>query len=538
VVEALWSAVRADPSMVELIPAELTAVIPELPVRGAPVTPTDRLAAQTELFASVLRFVSARAATAPVVMVLDDLHAADDGSVALLHYLARRTASVRLLIVATVRTGEPDAPAGLAPVLASLGRGGMLHVLTLSPVPREDLSDIASQALGGGEIDARVADELHDGSEGNPLFAVELARHMQAAARLVRTEGVWRFEESVVEPASVPTSIRALVDARVHALSPDGLRLVRTAAVMGRDIPLSWLQAALRSHVDVDESPLLDALDEAVARQLLEETGAGCRFPHALIRQAIEQTLSSARRRALHGQVGKALEELFRDQPAAPVDALAHHFAEAGLPIEAAGYLLQAGDAAEAVFAHQLALQRFASAIALLDEERTAEPTAAELRSAAWERAGDVHRLVGDVAQSQAAYLAALEGRGRSERMEIHRKVALASILAVDMATAAEHLQAARELLDGDAVLEARWLIAQALFEWHSNRLEEAVVTGERALELAEEAGAPVEVSQACEVLALANLPMGNWEEALRYERKRGTPDWSPEIAVAVDAHL
>jgi DNA-binding SARP family transcriptional activator len=538
VVEALRSAMRGDRSMAELIPAELAALIPELPAPGPAVLATDRGAAKMELFAGVFRFVAARAATAPVVVVLEDLHAAGEESVALLHYLARQVPTVRLMIVATLRDGEPDAPTGLTAVLNSLEHEGVVRTISLSPLTPDEISDVAAQALGGGEIHPQVVGEIHRTCEGNPLFGAELARHMASAARLVRMEGVWQFREPVSEPVPVPASIRALVDARADALSPDGLRLLHSAAVIGRDVPLSWLGATFQPGNDQSESRLLDALDEVVARRLLEETGRGYRFPHGLIRLAIEQGLSPARRRALHGQVAERLEELFRGRSDAPVEALARHFAEAGRAIPAARYLLEAGDASGAVYAHEQALQRYEEAIALLEGAEPAPEEAGKLRSMAWERTGDVHRLVGHVSRSQAAYLAALEGRSSSDRLEIHRKVALASILAVDMATASEHLQAARDLLDADPVAEARWLIAQALYEWHLNHLEEAAATGKRALDLAEAAGAATEASQACEILALANFPLGNWEEGLRYELRRSSGDWSPEIAVAVDAHL
>jgi DNA-binding SARP family transcriptional activator len=538
VVEALRSAVRGDRSMAELIPAELAALIPELPATGPGVPATDRGAAQMELFARVFRFVAARAAMAPVVVVLEDLHAAGEESVALVHYLARQVPAVRLMIVATLREGEPDAPTGLPAMLNSLEREGVARTMSLSPLSPDELSDVAAQALGGGEIHPQVVAELHRASEGNPLFGAELARYMASAARVVRMEGVWQFREPVSEPVPVPASIRALVDARADALSPDGLRLLHTAAVIGRDVPLSWLRATFQPKNDHDEGRLLDALDEVVARRLLEETGRGCRFPHGLIREAIEQGVSPARRRALHGQVAERLEELFRGRSDAPVEALARHFAEAGRAIPAARYLLGAADAAEAVYAHEQALQLYEEAIALLEGGEPSPEEAAKLRSMAWERTGDVHRLVGHVSLSRAAYLAALEGRSGSDRLEIHRKVALASILAVDMAAASEHLQAARDLLGADPVAEARWLIAQALYEWHMNHLEEAAATGKRALDLAEAAGAATEASQACEILALANFPLGNWEEGLRYELRRSAGDWSPEIAVAVDAHL
>jgi tetratricopeptide (TPR) repeat protein len=106
------------------------------------------------------------------------------------------------------------------------------------------------------------------------------------------------------------------------------------------------------------------------------------------------------------------------------------------------------------------------------------------------------------------------------------------------MATAAEHLSRARELLGQDSLEEARLLVAQALFDWHRNALEDAVQHALRALEIAEAAGAQVETTQACEMLALAYLPLGNWEEGLKYELRRQVGGWSPEVVVATDGHL
>ncbi|WP_029215050.1 hypothetical protein [Kallotenue papyrolyticum] len=79
-------------------------------------------------------------------------------------------------------------------------------------------------------------------------------------------------------------------------------------------------------------------------------------------------------------------------------------------------------------------------------------------------------------------------------------------------------------------------LITLALFDWHANQLEAAIAHASQALEIAEQA--PIEMSQACEMLAMAYLPLGHWDEAFQYELRRQTPDWSPEIMVAVDRHL
>ncbi|MGH2369318.1 MAG: hypothetical protein ACRDI2_14080, partial [Chloroflexota bacterium] len=100
------------------------------------------------------------------------------------------------------------------------------------------------------------------------------------------------------------------------------------------------------------------------------------------------------------------------------------------------------------------------------------------------------------------------------------------------------HLTKARMLLGPHPLDEARWQIAQALFEWHRNALEMAAEHGARALCVAEAAGGRAEASEACEMLAMSLLPLGRWQEALRYELRRDTAHWGSDVAAAVDAHL
>jgi tetratricopeptide (TPR) repeat protein len=266
-------------------------------------------------------------------------------------------------------------------------------------------------------------------------------------------------------------------------------------------------------------------------------------FPHPLLREAIYQQMSEARRRALHGQTARALEMLYRDDPEMPIEAIAYHYLQVGEVEQAVRYLIRAGDRAEALYAHDDALLRYEEALSLLEGGITSGLL--RLSAEVQERIGDVHRATGNVARSVEAYQAALEvlslanlAPSEGPQSTLHRKIALGAILTTDMATAAEHLDEAREILGPDSLEEARLLIAQALFDWHRNALEEAVQHALRALEIAEAADAQVEVTQACEMLALAYLPLGNWEEGLKYELRRQVAGWSPDVVVATDGHL
>jgi len=542
-VEALRMALQAEGGHADLIPAELAVSIPEI-VPAAPVVPAaDRRAAQTELFAGVLRFLTAEARAAPVVLILDDLHIADEGSLRLFHYLARHTSHLPLLLVGTWR-GEPDLAPELASVAGNLQRQGLLRRLVLSPLSEGESRDLLRQALGRGEVDSKLAREVHRLSGGNPLLANETIRQLIASDRVALVHAKWR--KTGREPLPIPPSLHSFVAERLARLSPGAAHLVHLAAVVGHDAPFPVLEMSFGRFASAtqDSSPsLLDLLDEALAARLLEERGLSYRFPHPLFRDVLYGQMSEARRRDLHSLVAQTFETLYQNDPAIPIEAIANHYLRAGDVGRALGYLMKAGDRAEAVYDHADALRRYREALTLLDG-----PGSTELllrRAEVQERIGDAHRAIGELVLGLAAYRQALATLAQAKvsptpaaQGVLYRKIAMTAILTIDMPTAAEHLARAREMTGPDSLDEARLLIAEALYDWHRNELKEAVEHALGALRIAEAAGARVEVSQACEMLALSYLPLGEWEKGMKYELRRQVAGWSPEVTVAIDGHL
>ncbi|HEX5166874.1 MAG TPA: AAA family ATPase, partial [Thermomicrobiales bacterium] len=547
-VEALRHALWSSPNDAELIPAELARAIPELPATAETVGIADQVASQGALFAGVLRFLAARATSAPVVVILEDLHAADDGSLKLFHYLARETAQLPLLLIGSWRSNEPGAPQALPRVVGELDRGKRLQRISLTPLSVDEHRLLLDRALDAGRVEPILADDVYRRSEGNPLFASELLHQLIRDGRLVQRGDVWRMRDAPGEPDSastltIPHSLRALAQRRLELLSSGSRRLVQLAAVIGRDVQYPLLESGL--HRDpIGDGSFLDAIDEVLSAGLLVESGVELRFPHPLLREAIYEQLPRPRRTMWHDTVAGALEDLHADQPEQlPVDAIAHHYRLAGNVDRAVQYLIRAVDQAERVYDHDGALRRLTDAQSLLAEPRS--PDREATLSNVLERTGDVERAIGYVDRSLAAYqdaLSALDSAGmqadRAHRFALHRKIGLAAILNVNMPVAAEHLALARDLV-GDAPLErARLLIAESLSDWHALQFEAAITSAARALALAEQADARIEVSQACEMLAIAHMPIGDWEASLQYELRRQSDDWSPEIVVAFDAHL
>jgi tetratricopeptide (TPR) repeat protein len=432
------------------------------------------------------------------------------------------------MLVASVRTEEPEAaPAPKAFVDTVTAR------ITLGPFSPSEHQALVAQALGG-LVDARAAEQLFVLGRGNPLFTSELIRQLSDGQRLVRTGGTWELAGPARgEPLPVPASLHALMVERLVGLSDAGRGMLDIASVIGESVPLDVLRATVGEPAG---DAILDVIAQAIDARLIEETGLGYRFVHPLLREGVLRQIPEVRRCALHRHVARTLEGLAPERDR-PVESLAYHYREAGEIGLVVGYLFAAADRAESVYDHDDAVLRLREALALLEADEVPERV---LQAAdAQERLGDVHRAVGRIQEGVDAYNAALAALGDPEsarHAELHRKIALGLIMASDIPTAAEHLARARQ--GSPLPLEdARNLIVDALLHWHMNQLEESVGLAERALEIAEREGGQREIAQACEMLALAHLPQGNWEEGLRYELRREA-DWSPDLVLATDAHM
>ncbi len=536
VIDALRSAVWVNPAHADLIPAELSSAIPEVSPAAAGHKIPDRVAAQANLFAGVARYLQSLAGSTPLVVVLDDLHDADEGTLRFFHYLARQTQRMPLLLVGAWRSDAGDGSGLLAEIVPSLQREQLLETLHLGSLTASEHQMLLDHMLTDGHIVPDVAAYLYRLTDGVPLFAREIFTQLVRDGRVKQVGRRWQFAEQFDQRAAeLPTTIQALMNQRMASLSQPARQLLQLASVIGDEIPVDLLGALL----DPSE---LDALDELLASRILIESGEQLHFTHRLMRNAVYDTVSGVRRRMLLLQIGRALELLYENDPVhLPVGALAHYYEAAGEPEQAIDYLIQAGDRAEAVYDHDGAIRCYTEVCSLLDHLPGQELQLAR----AWERVGDAQRMTGNVPESHAAYLRALEVAPRSAhsnerfvRFNLHRKSVLASVLAVDIPAATEHLEQARILIDTDPVNRARLLIAEALLNWHAFNLQGAVTSATEALEIAEQHDAPVEVAQAREMLALAHISLGDWETGLAFELSNRANDWSPEIVVAIDAHL
>ena len=374
--------------LVRLVPT-LAADRPDLP----PPIVSDPRTEEHRLFEAVASWLIEVAREHGLVLVLDDLHWATKPTLLMLLHLQRAAAQedVRLLVVGTYRDTDLDRSHPLSSVLADMRRLDGVVRVPVDPLDEGEVVAFVEQAAGH-PLDATtrsLALRAHEETEGNPFFVAEVLRHLVESGAVRFVDGQWIVPNP--DLVDVPEGVRDVVGQRLSRLSESANEVLRAAAVLGREFDLDLVGAV----TGVDEDELLDAVDAASRARLIEEVEADrFRFTHALVRTTLYDELSASRRRRMHRRVLDQLAELHPDDLA----ALAHHAVEAGpqggsLSV-AIGYVLAAGQRAQAARAHGEAESYFAKALDLLDEDE--EPKGSDRQLRALCGLGEAQRDQGD----------------------------------------------------------------------------------------------------------------------------------------------
>jgi class 3 adenylate cyclase len=310
--------------------------------------------ARLHLYQAVSDFLRRASRSTALLVVLDDLHWADQASLSLLEFVTRELAGARVLLVATYRDVEVHRQHPLSDSLAELVRQPVTSRVVLRGLnPNQVRRCIA--AIAGTEPGPDLVTAVYDRTEGNPFFVGELVR-------LLASEG--RLDRSGLLTAGVPEGVRQVIGRRLNRLSEPTNGILTVASVQGRDFDLDVVAQA--PHLGGEE--VLDGLEEAINAHLVAEAGGSWgryRFTHALVRETFYDELVGLRRRRLHQRIGQALTELRGGRPEAHLAELAYHWHAAGDLERALPAAIEAGIQAEHAYAFAEANQYYQRALGL-----------------------------------------------------------------------------------------------------------------------------------------------------------------------------
>jgi class 3 adenylate cyclase len=302
------------------------------------------------------QLLEARCKLSPVVMVIEDLHWVDSASEELLGKIFDSKTKLRLLLVTTHRP-EYTPPWRDQPAVTSL---------SLERLAFGDMRRLVQARLNVDALPEELARHLTEKAEGNPLFAEEIVSYLTERGILRSSSGKLEFNESTVTGA-LPASVESLLASRVDRLSPNDRALLQAASVIGRRFDPLLLAVAV-NDTDID--------DRLAAMQLLDlvhRVGKSddYSFKHALVRDALYQSLLSDARSALHAKIGKEIERRGGNRLPEVAESLAHHYSHTNMAGKAFAYLLMAGSKALDVYSLDEATTHLTSALALLDQHPT-----------------------------------------------------------------------------------------------------------------------------------------------------------------------
>lgn len=316
-------------------------------------------AARQRLFDTVFDLLAAAARTRPLVMVLEDMHWADEGSLQLLHYLGRRIGETQLLCVVTYRPEElVEEEPGSSPLgrtINQLDVDGQLQEVQLERLGRDAVVQLVRSLFLEAEFSEEFGDFLFDQSEGNPFIAVEVLKLLRNQEVLYCESGVWSVQDDFAETV-IPDRVNALIMRRVDQLDSEHRELLQVAAVIGPTFTSGVLEkAAGMSRID-----LLKALFRLEKRyQLIAAADGVYEFTHSKIREVLYDEIPWELQREYHRIVATILEEQREEGKAIEDAVLGRHLYQAEEYERALPCLSRAGDEAYRLFGWRQAISLF-----------------------------------------------------------------------------------------------------------------------------------------------------------------------------------
>jgi eukaryotic-like serine/threonine-protein kinase len=532
---------RPNPDLPPYVLADLIAVAPDLQMHYPEISANSHLdpfAEQQRLFENVASFFAALGRRNPCLLVLEDVHWADQATLALLRHLVRRARQQRLMIIATYREIELDEAMPLQEILLSLNRERLANRLKLARLDRQATRQMLA-ALLGEQAPEEFLDGIYQETEGNPFFVEEVCKAFVESGKLYFTEGRWHHPKQ--DELQIPQSVRLTIQARISKLPPEHQDVLRLAAILGRDFDFEILLNAS----ELNEDLLIDALEQAEHAQLIEEVssqkGGSFRFAHALILLTLVEGLSGLRRRKLHRQAAEVIEKLRPED----LEALAYQYSQAEDQEKALKYLKMAAERAQSRYANEDAIRYYTSALEFCESANKSRLELLAARVAIYDLVARRDKQLADIKEMQALAEALNDDPFRFQAL-----IALADFYTnTDFTRARGPSQEALDLAKamGNPENQARALYRLANAAWREGDLHRCVDYLDSAMELFQQVHLPRATIRCLYLLSLAYTNLGEHqsgqeaaEKALRLSRqikdRRNEATSMRRLGIALDA--
>jgi DNA-binding SARP family transcriptional activator/biotin operon repressor len=496
--------------------SEVARLVPNIALRvdtegSAQLRPAEE---STRMIESLVNVMGALGKIAPHLIIVDDVHWADQDTLAVLTQVGQRLAESRVLLMLLYRSEEARGDAAVWDVMRDLDRAAGLSRVVLSPLSVFELEEMVRRVLGTTQLDAEVASRLHRQTGGNVLFTLETLLAMRDRGLFESGADPATVLEQQIQGGGVPLAprVRSVIESRLSMLSDEVTTVYELAAVADDRVGLPLIEAATA----FSRSSVLAAVDELLYRGLLIDDGLGqYRLTHDQVRQVVYDEMDPGVRNRLHLRVAETLADTDPDN----VEAIGHHFQESGHPARATDYLERAGLRAIELNAFATARSHLQAAHETASEAGVGDVRRYQLLGHLDDVLGvlgrrDEQRQVIDEMALIAEALPALHGD-----LERRRAWLLAQTGELQQAETSARRSVAVERSDGDEEGVASSLVALGTIQRWSGRPLEAIPALTEAVELAND---PSDRADALTELASTLVEVQQIDEALEHLAEAG----------------
>lgn len=454
------------------------ANILDLPLEGdwaKWVLELDPKARQKQSFWAVREFMCAMAKQQPMLVILDDMHWADEASLALVEDMLSVTDRAPLMFVLVFREMR-DKGAWRLRDKADSTYAHRYTQIELKPLTQDESADLLGKLLPGAEIDAEDVEEILDKAAGNPFYLEEVVRALIDSGAVVpdATEpGQWEVTAEI-DNIAVPDSLHSAIVSRIDRLTEDARQGLQAASVIGRRFELEVFRGLAGAQSELEL--LLAQLERTGMIRPMSQPESMYNFHDALVQEVAYDSLLVQRRQEFHRRVGEILETIFAENIGQHAEMLAYHYSRSDNLEKAITYLDLAGEKAQAEFANETALRYYNELIKLLGDDESR-----------WEKRFEL------LNQRQSVY--GLLARQQEREADLKEMVALAE-------------KYNNEVLRSDALCAM-----SDLLQW-TGRYDEAVKIADEALALKEAQQDKIGQSAALHQIGVVNYYRGNYEPA------------------------
>jgi ABC-type transport system substrate-binding protein len=329
---------------------------------------------RTQIFELLARTITRLAAGKPLILFLEDLHAAEI-SIEALQYIVRRLGPTPTLIIGTYRSSEVDSKNHpLIRMLETFRGDRRFSAIALGPFSEAEHRLYLETLIGGPKLADNLVEKLYEATEGNPFFTKELVRSLLDSGGIAKDQtGAWSLGASTdLSAGELPATIQQAVEKRIERL-PEELREILTlASVVGKSFDVRDLEA-LSGDRDVE-----DAIDKLVEEGLLEEEresrGDRLTFASGVVRDVLYGAISRRKRRSLHRKYAEEIERRHRGRLERVYPQLVHHFSQGDVPDKTVEYGLRMSKTALDAFSPEESARAAKTVLEFLDDEWEGDP--------------------------------------------------------------------------------------------------------------------------------------------------------------------